>query len=224
MVVKILGSILLFLKLLPSRFKKRSPSFQARVVNRLFPEMEVFKFLPDFRVVVCKLYRSAIYPLAVGTHLRRSHAQYNSSLASKSQIQTFLNEMLLKIMEFPLLNPRNEPVILPGLEQIPLPHLRIYDGFGCSYCSVVSQAVDKIRSHYNIAHAPQRRSRGRRKCSGSRAVHKQLEREHLGDKPPWEVYSEMSTLFCQVMSPRAQTERCSRASNACTGELDSPRR
>ena len=37
----------------------------------------------------------------------------------------------------------------------------------------------------------------------------------------FDMYSEMSTLFCQVMSPRAQTEHCSRASNACTGELDS---
>jgi hypothetical protein len=90
-------------------------------------------------------------------------------------------------MEFPLLDPRNEPVILPALEQTPLPHLRIYNGFGCSYCSVVSQAVDKMRSHYNNAHAPERRGRGGRKCSGSRAVREQLEREHFGDKPPWEA-------------------------------------
>ena len=90
-------------------------------------------------------------------------------------------------MESPLLDPRNEPVILPALEQTPLPHLRIYNGFGCSYCSVVSQAVDKMRSHYNIAHAPERRSRGGRKCSGSRVVREQLEREHFGDKPPWEA-------------------------------------
>lgn len=45
----------------------------------------------------------------------------------------------------------------------------------------------KMRSHYNIAHAPERRSRGGRKCSGSRAVREQLEREHFGDKPPWEA-------------------------------------
>lgn len=95
--------------------------------------------------------------------------------------------MLPKLMESPLLDPRNELVILPALEQTPLPYLRIYNGFSCSYCSVVSQAVDKMRSYYNIAHAPERRSRGGRKCSGSRAVREQLEREHFGDKLPWEA-------------------------------------
>lgn len=137
-VVNIPGSVLLFLKLLLSRFKKRSPSFPARVVKRLFPEMEVFEFLPDFRVVVCKLCRSAICPSAIGTYVGRSHARYNSSLASKSQIQIFTNKMLPKLMEFSLLDPRNVPVILSALEQTPLPYLRIYNGFSCSYYSIVS--------------------------------------------------------------------------------------
>jgi hypothetical protein len=90
-------------------------------------------------------------------------------------------------METPLLDPLNESVIVPAIEQTPLPHLRIYDGFGCSYCPLVSQAVHVMRNHYNITHALERRSRGGRKCSGSRAVREQLESAHFGEKPPWEA-------------------------------------
>jgi hypothetical protein len=183
-VIKTPGSVPLFLKPLRSRFKKGSLSFPARVVKRLLSEMDVFEFLPNFRVTVCKLCQSAIYPSAIGTHLRRSHARYNSSLASKLQIWTFTNEILPRLIEFSLLDLRNEPVIVPAIEQTPLPYLRVYNGFSYSYCSVVSQAVDKMRSHYNIAHAPERRSRSGHKCSGSRAVRNQLEREHFRDKAP----------------------------------------
>jgi hypothetical protein len=73
-------------------------------------------------------------------------------------------------MESPLLDPRNKLVILPVLEQILLPYLRIYNRFSCSYYSVVSQAVDKMRSYYNIAYALERRSRSRRKCSRSYTI------------------------------------------------------
>lgn len=65
--------------------------------------------------------------------------------------------MLPRLLETSLLDPRSEPVIVPAIDQTPLPYLRIYNRFGCSYCSLVSQAVDKMRTHYTIAHAPERR-------------------------------------------------------------------
>jgi hypothetical protein len=114
---------------------------------------------------VCKLCQSAVHPSAIGTYLRRSHARYHSSLASKKQIWTFTNEILLKVMEMSLLDPRSESVILPAIEQTPLPYLRVCNGFGYSYYSLLSQAVDKMRSYYNTAHAPERRS-----CGGPNAL------------------------------------------------------
>jgi hypothetical protein len=125
----------------------------ARIVKRILPAgMDVLEF-PEFRVIVCKLCQSAIRPSAVSTHLRRVHARYNSNPASEKQIRKFTNEILPKLTETPLLDPRNESVIVPAVEQTPLPHLRIYDGFGCSYCPLVSQAVRVMRNHYNITHA-----------------------------------------------------------------------
>lgn len=90
-------------------------------------------------------------------------------------------------METSLLDPRIESVIVPAIEQTPLPHLRIYDGFGCSCCPLVSQAVHVMRKYYNITHALERRSRGGRKCSVSRAISEQLESAHFGEKPPWKA-------------------------------------
>jgi hypothetical protein len=149
--------------------------------------MDVLEFLPEFRVIVCKLCQNAIRPLAVSTHLRRVYARYNSNPASEKQIRKFTNKILQKLIETPLLDPRNESVIVPAIGQTPLPHLRIYNGFGYSYCPLVSQAVHVMRNHYNITHALERRSRGGRKCSGSRAVREQLESAHFGEKPPWEA-------------------------------------
>jgi hypothetical protein len=44
-----------------------------------------------------------------------------------------------------------------------------------------------LRKHYNVEHAPLRRSRGGRKSSGSRAVRETLEREHFGGQTPWKA-------------------------------------
>lgn len=163
-------------------------SHPARIVKRILPaDIDVLKFLPEFRVIVCKLCQCAIRPSAVSTHLRRVHLRYNSNPVSEKQIRKFTNEILPKLTETPLLDPRNESVIVSAIEQTPLPHLRIYSGFGCSYCPLVSQAIHVIRNHYNITHALERRSRGGRKCSGSRAVREQLESAHFGEKPPWEA-------------------------------------
>lgn len=143
----------------------------ARIVKCiLFADMDVLEFLPGFRVIVCKLCQSAIRPSAVSTHLRRVHARYNSNPTLEKQIRKFTNEILPRFMETSLLDPRIESVIVPAIEQTPLPHLRIYDGFGCSCCPLVSQAVHVMRNHYNITHALERRSRGGRKCSVSRAI------------------------------------------------------
>lgn len=62
---------------------KKASIFSGRTIKRLLSDMGVFEFLTNFRVVVCKLCQSAAYPSAIGTHLRRSYARYNSSSASK---------------------------------------------------------------------------------------------------------------------------------------------
>lgn len=115
-----------------ARFVKSSLISSVRAVLRLLLDMDVFEFLPDFRVVVCKLCQSAVYPSAISTHLRRSHARYNSSSVSKKHIRTFINETPPKLLEMSLLDPRSEPVIVPTIDQTPLPHLHVYNGFGCS--------------------------------------------------------------------------------------------
>lgn len=160
----------------------------ARIVKCILSaDMDVLEFLPGFRVIVCKLCQSAIRPSAVSTHLRRVHARYNSNPTLEKQIRKFTNEILLRFMETSLLDPRIESVIVPAIEQTPLPHLRIYDRFGCSYYPLISQAVHVMRNHYNITHALERRSRGGRKCSVSRAISEQLESAHFGEKPPWKA-------------------------------------
>ena len=141
-------------------------------------------YLPQYRVVLCKLCKSAIHPSALPEHCQKAHARRNSTLFRIKDNETFAKEKLPALLEQSLLDPRKESVPLPQTECEPFVHLRIEDGFGCNYCTLVSKTVSVLRKHYNVEHAPLRRGRGGQKSSSSRAVRETLKREHFGDQTP----------------------------------------
>lgn len=100
-------------------------------------------------------------------------------------VRKFVDEVLPTILVQPLLDPRIEQIIVPSVECDPLPYLKVYSGFGCAYCSLVSQCTVRLKQHYNSEHAAVRRGRGGLKSAGSRAIRERLEEEHFGGLPPW---------------------------------------
>lgn len=149
--------------------------------------MDILEYLPQYRIVLCKLCKSAIHPSALPKHCRKAHGRRHLTLFSNSNDGSFEKETLPALLEQSLLDPRIEPLPLPQTECEPFVHLRVEDGFGCNYCTLVSKTVSVLRKHYNVEHAPLRRSRGGQKSSGSRAVRETLEREHFGGQTPWKA-------------------------------------
>jgi hypothetical protein len=149
--------------------------------------MDLLEYLPQHRIVLCKLCKSAIHPSALPKHCQKVHARRHSTLFSNRNNESFEKETLPALLEQSLLDPRIESLPLPQTECEPYIHLLVEDGFGCNYCTLVSKTVSVFRKHYNVKHAPLRRSRGGQKSSGSRAVRKTLEREHFGGQTPWKA-------------------------------------
>lgn len=87
--------------------------------------MDVLEHIPEFRVVVCKLCKTAVYPSALRTHLRRAHPRYSAKSVSEEQFRSYTRITLPSILEHPLLDPRSEKVITPRLDQTPIPCLSI---------------------------------------------------------------------------------------------------
>jgi hypothetical protein len=133
--------------------------------------MDILEYLPQYRIVLCKLCKSAIHPSALPKHCQKAHGRCHSTLFSNRTNELFLD-------------PRVESLPLPQTECEPFVHLRVEDGFGCNYYTLVSKIVSVLREHYNVEHALLRRSRGGQKGSSSRAVRETLEREHFGGQTP----------------------------------------
>lgn len=100
--------------------------------------MDVLAHIPEFRVVVCKLCKTAVHPSTLSTHLRRSHLRLFSASVSRDQIQIYVRSTLPSLSEHSFLDPRNESIITSTPDQTPIPQLRISSGYGCSYCPLVS--------------------------------------------------------------------------------------
>ena len=96
-----------------------------------------------------------------------------------------MRETLPGILTQPLLDPQVEQAIVPSEECEPFPYLKIYSGFRCTHCRLVSQCTVRLQHHYNTEHAAIRRRRGGIKGSGSRTIRKRLEQEHFGNQAPW---------------------------------------
>lgn len=148
--------------------------------------MDILEYWPDYRLLICKRCKRAIYPPLLATHLKRLHMRDTPQLASSQLVQAFMDETIPEILDASLLDPRLEPLILPPLNCHPFENLQTHKGYGCNHCSLVSKSEDVLQKHYNAQHAVVRRGSGGRKSSGSRAIREHLNREHFGDVAPWE--------------------------------------
>jgi hypothetical protein len=110
------------------------------------------------------LCKSAIHPFALLKHCQKAHSQRHLTPSSNTNNESFGKEKLPALLEQSLLDPRIEPLPLPQTECEPFVHLRVEDGFGCNYCTLVSKTASVLRKHYNVKHAPLRRSRADRKA------------------------------------------------------------
>lgn len=92
-------------------------------------KMDLLEYLPQYRIVLCKLCKSAIHPSALSKHCQNSHARRHSTLSRKSDNETIAKETLPALLEQSLLDPRKDSVPLPQTEAhsgMPTHHMRMF--------------------------------------------------------------------------------------------------
>lgn len=119
--------------------------------------MELFSYLEQYRVLVCTECQFAIPPVQLPGHIRKHHM---ARLDLKTHRQAGAYAQLLR-SSYDLLDPVTESIITPPADHPPLPHLRVYKGLACLYCSnYAARSPETIRQHFRRNHPNLARPKG----------------------------------------------------------------
>lgn len=147
--------------------------------------MDLLEYLEDYCVVVCRSCATGVVPRHLATHLWTHHRHSHDSFRTRPATERWVQDSFLPSLPGVPLDPYHAPVVLPPSDSEPLPLLKVYRGFGCSYCDYVRKNEGQMRQHYNVSHAPIRRGRGGSKANATGLLRERLDREHYGKQPPW---------------------------------------
>lgn len=148
--------------------------------------MDVLKYLPYYRTVVCKACGTAVPPRSLLSHLRRLHVHEAPTEVSFAQTHQYIDQLFpSSLNREQLLQPGRDALILPPADTEALPYLTVYEGLGCNYCPFVCARLETVKQHYNTIHAYIRRTRGGVKAVNGSALRAKLDREHYRDEPAW---------------------------------------
>ncbi|KAL3703710.1 hypothetical protein TMatcc_009399 [Talaromyces marneffei ATCC 18224] len=106
--------------------------------------MELFQYIPEYRIWICQACRYAVSPSRLLAHLAKKHSH---DYRTKTQIQRqyILEEMLKK----PWIDPWKESLRFPPPTSAPVACLPIHQGYQCLSikCSYIAGAKDTVRRH-----------------------------------------------------------------------------
>ena len=140
--------------------------------------MDLFEYLPQYQVLVCKSCHYAVSPLHLHQHLPKQHRDI-ASCRTKKDIQAVLR---IVTSAYDLKDPACESMRFPPSNSPPLPHLLLREGFRCLECSYANCRSKSMSAHVNKQHQHLRRRRGKPTA---------LQREENRTRPRWEA------VFCQ---------------------------
>jgi hypothetical protein len=108
---------------------------------RLDP-LQLLQYVPAHRIVICKVCRYAIQPLAIPRHLKDYHQIFRRDR----------RPFMRYVASLDLREPQD--VVMPTIPVAPLPFLRIIDGFSCCIpgCRYLSISVKLLTTHWNAMH------------------------------------------------------------------------
>lgn len=118
--------------------------------------MDLFQYLKDYQAWVCVPCGFAINPDHYESYLRSRHLAH-LELGSREKVKL----IVLKLLQKPLLNPKNTHIPVPTPGSLTIPFLSIYNnGLACLQCSYVAQAEGTMRAHCQATHVLGKRKRG----------------------------------------------------------------
>ena len=117
-----------------------SPGSSAPMAN-LTPS-QLFHYLPDYRVLICRPCHYAIQPQGISRHLKKRHNVHRSSR----------RPFIAYVSNLDLAEPKD--VILPVASSLPLNLLPIEDGWACDSggCGHICVTSKRMKSHWRTVH------------------------------------------------------------------------
>jgi hypothetical protein len=103
---------------------------------------QLLKYVPAHRIVICKLCKYAIQPLAISRHLKNYHQ------IRRSTHRPFMRYVGLLVLREP------QDVVIPRIPEGPVPFLPVVDGSACCIptCIYVSISFKLMKYHWNSNH------------------------------------------------------------------------
>lgn len=119
--------------------------------------MDLFTFLPQYQVLVCKSCACAVAPLHLASHIKKEHAReatrdagldFAKSRASRPAI-TLAKHLQGK---YDILDPRTHEIPRPSPTDPPLPELKLFRGYQCTRCEYVlsksKSSQESMKRHF----------------------------------------------------------------------------
>lgn len=170
--------------------------------------MDLFEYLSDYKVLVCRLCRYAVPPSWLQSHLQRRHKEDHDDLRGKSGPANVARKLLSRI-DMPLLDPSRDPVALPAPDSDPIPYLEVQTGNKCLECCKILTDTKGIVKHLREAHNIVRRGPGRPTIASRRLP------------PNWTTVSCQrffvsghQSIYFEVISPEEAQQRRAKAKRA----------
>ena len=122
--------------------------------------MDLFEYLEEFQVLVCRSCAYAVPPTHVKTHLSKWHKQRCKELHAVGGPGK-IAQQLLRREDKPLRDPLREPVDIPTPDRDAIPLLAIHSGLQCNHCPRVTTSPGKMSRHIGADHTTPKRAPGR---------------------------------------------------------------
>jgi hypothetical protein len=165
------------------------------------PAMDLFQYLSEYKVLVCRLCKYAVPPSWLQSHLQRRHKEDHDDLRSQSGPADVARELLSRI-DMPLLDPRRESVTLPAPDSDPIPFLEVQLGNKCSECFKILTDTKGIVRHLREAHNIVRRGPSRPSIASRR-----LPPDWTTVSCQWFFVARYQSIYFEAISPEEAKQR-----------------
>lgn len=125
--------------------------------TRIAFAMDLFDYLSDYKVLLCRPRKYAVPPIWLQSHLQRGHKEDHDDLRGKSGPANVAKKLLWRT-DMPLLGPRWDPIALPAPDSDPMPSLEVQTSNNkCLECFKILTDTKGIVKHLGEGHSIVRR-------------------------------------------------------------------
>jgi len=122
--------------------------------------MDLFEYLPNQKVLVCRPCRIGVPPKSLKSHMQSKHRQDHNDLRGRNGPSSVARELRLR-GAMPLCDPSLNPIALPHPNSDAIASLELHQGFQCLRCPQILGCTKGITQHLRTKHSIVRQGPGR---------------------------------------------------------------